>query len=147
MPLIMRRSLTRIALGCALLLIIAAMPASAAHIAAFGDAPPVITNLSIKPQAFKALSKGDSTTLKGGALVRFDLDVSEDVLITFKRAVGHKYVTVPGAIKTVAITGANVVRISGRLGGVTLKPGLYRLTARPIADNAKSAFRGFHIIK
>lgn len=147
MILITRRSLTRFGLGFALLLIVAVMPASAAYIAAFGDAPPVITNLSIKPRAFKALATGDSTTLKGGALVRFDLDISADVMITFKRAVGKKYVAVPGQIKTVAINGANVVRISGRLGGVALKLGLYRLVARPIADNAKSAFRGFHIIK
>ena len=147
MALITRHSLIRGALGCALLLIIAVMPASAAHIAAFGDAPPVITKLSVKPQAFKALTKGGSTTLKGGALVRFDLDISNDVQITFKRAVGKKYVVVPGQIKTVAINGSNEVRISGRLAGVTLKPGLYRLIARPIADNAKSAFRGFHIIK
>lgn len=138
-----RRSPARRALGILLATTVVASPAYAA----FGDAPPQLTKLSITPRAFKALAKGDATTEKGGGVVSFDLDASVDVALTFKRALGKRYVPVPGQIRLVGISDRNVLRISGRINGKALKPGLYRIVARPIAENAKAAFRGFHIIR
>jgi hypothetical protein len=102
----------------------------------------VLTALTISPRAFRP-----GAGARRGARLTYRL--SAPALVTFRveRAVaGHlrggrcatsgrgkkctRYVTMAGEMTQAGVAGANVLRLSGRLGRRTLKPGRYRLVAR-----------------
>ena len=138
----------RITFGAALLAgAIAAAPAGAARIAAFGDTPPAVTKLKVRPVSFKAVAKGGPVTAKGGAKVSFTLSDGGNMTISYRRATPSGYKAVPGSFTFIGAFGENELRISGRILNAALKPGRYRIVVKPVADGARSAFAPFKIIR
>lgn len=125
---------------------IAPVPAHAARIAAFGDAPPLITKAKVTPKSFKALKSGGPVARKGGARVTFVLSDGATVDVSYRRATKTGYRAVPGSFSYLTASGANEIRISGRIGKAALKPGRYRIVLKPVADGARSAFAAFTIV-
>jgi hypothetical protein len=100
-----------------------------------------LKGLKIKPTAFKAAGKGGSVvTSATGARVSFSLSQPATVKFTVERRKGKskRYKTLRGSFSVVGKTGANKVRITGRLKGKRLKAGRYRLVARASLGSAKS---------
>jgi hypothetical protein len=142
-----RSSLAPLALVALTAGAVAAAPAPAARIAAFGDTPPVVTKLKVKPAKFKALAKGGPVTTKGGALVTFKLSDAGNMTVSFRRATKTGYKAVPGGFTYVGTFDENEVRISGRVGKAALKVGRYRILIKPVAEGSHSAFAPFTITK
>lgn len=126
---------------------LAAAPSQAARIAAFGDTPPVVSKLKVRPASFKALTKGEAVTAKGGALVSFSLTDGVRLTVSYRRATKTGYAAVPGSFIFIGVFGENSIRISGRIAKAALKPGRYRVVLKPAADGAKSAFAPFTIVR
>lgn len=142
-----RSSLAPLALVALAAGAVAAAPAPAARIAAFGDAPPVVTKLKITPARFKALAKGGPVTAKGGALVTFKLSDAGNMTVSFRRATKTGYKAVPGGFTYVGTFDQNEIRISGRAGKAALTPGRYRILIKPVAEGSHSAYAPFKIFK
>jgi CSLREA domain-containing protein len=120
---------------------------------------PVLTLLKVAPGIFRA-AKGTkiSFTLSEAATVTFKVDRvlpgvrkgSRCVPLTARRRRGRactRYVPVKGTLVQAATTGGNVVGFDAKLGGKTLVPGAYRLSASPrdpgmnVGKTAITAFR------
>ena len=130
--------------------LLAAIVVAAPSLAAFGDTPPVLTKVKIKPASFKALSKGSQVTVKGGGLVSFTLSDHATLRISYKRATSSGYKVVPGTFNFIGIPGVNEVRVSGRIGTTKLAPlaaGRYRIVLTPVASGARSAYAALKIVK
>jgi hypothetical protein len=132
---------------------------------------PRLSRLTISPFAFRAARFGGPLTRRGGALVRFVL--SERALVTLhiqRRALGRRvggrcrptartagggatcvrWAPVRGTLLRAGRAGANRLRLSGRMGGRRLIPGMYRLEAVAVDRfGARSATRRalFRIIR
>jgi hypothetical protein len=104
---------------------------------------PVLTLLKVAPGIFRA-AKGTtiSFTLSEPATVRFKVDRvfpgvrrgSRCVARTARARRGRactRYVPVKGTLAQAGTAGANKVRFDAKLGGKTLRPGAYRLSASP----------------
>jgi CSLREA domain-containing protein len=120
---------------------------------------PVLTLLKVAPGIFRA-AKGTkiSFTLSEAATVTFKVDRvlpgvrkgSRCVPLTARRRRGRactRYVPVKGTLVQAATAGGNVVGFDAKLGGRTLVPGAYRLSATPrdpglnVGKTAITAFR------
>jgi CSLREA domain-containing protein len=120
---------------------------------------PVLTLLKVAPGIFRA-AKGTkiSFTLSEAATVTFKVDRvlpgvrkgSRCVPLTARRRRGRactRYVPVKGTLVQAATAGGNVVGFDAKLGGKTLVPGAYRLSASPrdpglnVGKTAITAFR------
>jgi hypothetical protein len=124
-----------------------------------GQTPtPAISKLKLKPSTFKAAKSGASVAkrkrLPVGTTVSYTL--STDATVTFtaerarkgrrsggackkagRRAKGKRctrYVTVPGSFDVAGRGGANQFKFSGRIANQKLRPGKYRLLAKPSAS-------------
>jgi hypothetical protein len=116
--------------------------------------PPVASGLSATPGTFRATGSGGSTAAARpiGTTVRYRLSEAARVRFTVQRvATGRKvgkncvastranrktprctrYLPVRGSFTVAGRAGANKFKFTGRLGGVKLKPGVYRLSAVP----------------
>ena len=138
---------TLAALAAALL---AAIIVAAPSLAAFGDTPPVLTKVRIKPTSFKALAKGSQVTAKGGARVTFTMSDHATLKVSYRKATQSGYKVVPGSFSFIGIPGVNELRVSGRIGTkklAPLAPGRYRIVLAPVASGARSAYAPFTIVK
>jgi hypothetical protein len=120
---------------------------------------PTISRLTRSPNAFVAASSGPSAIpANGGPGTRVDYTLNEAATVRFtvlrslpgRKAKGgrcvkptkanrtaHKctrFVAVPGSFTRASRGGTNSFRFTGRIAGHKLKPGKYRLVARPSAD-------------
>ncbi len=130
--------------------LLAAIIVAAPSLGAFGDTPPVLTKVKIKPTSFKALAKGSQVTARGGARVTFTLSDHATLKVSYRRATASGYKAVPGSFSFIGIPGANDLRISGRIGTkklAPLAPGRYRIVLAPVASGARSGFAPFTIVK
>ena len=143
----MRFRFARITVAAALATGIAAAPAGAARIAAFGDTPPAVSKLKVTPAKFKAVAKGGPVTTRGGAKVSFTLSDGGNMTISYRRYSKSGYKAVPGSFTFIGAFAENDLRISGRILGAALKPGRYRVVVKPVAEGARSVFAPFTIIK
>ena len=104
---------------------------------------PVLRRLSLRPAAFRAARSGSPLAPSGrGARLRYTLSERATVTITVRRVVRRgRPVRVPGRIRLGSVGGAQALRLSGRLGGSSLRPGRYQLvlTAVDAAGNASKA--------
>lgn len=128
----------------------AAIAVAAPSLGAFGDTPPVVTKVKIKPATFKALRTGSQVATKGGALLTFTLSDHVTLRISYKRQTSSGYKVVPGTFSFIGIPGSNDVRVSGRIGTTKLAPlapGRYRIVLTPVASGARSAYTALRIIK
>jgi CSLREA domain-containing protein len=104
---------------------------------------PVLTLLKVGPGIFRA-AKGTtiSFTLSEAATVTFKVDRVLPGLRKGRRCVARtarlrrgractRYVPVKGTLIVAGKAGGNTFRFDARLGGKTLRPGAYRLSARP----------------
>lgn len=137
-----RRTLVALATGA-----IASVALAAPSLAAFGDTPPAVSKLKVKPAKFKAVAKGGPVTTKGGAKVSFTLSDGGNMTISYRRYSKSGYKAVPGTFTFIGAFGENDLRISGRILGAALKPGRYRVVVKPVADGGRSVFAPFTIIK
>ena len=120
---------------------------------------PIITRLRVTPPGFRAAGGGPSALpagRRGGALVSFMLDRAAGVRFAFERAgrgrrAGgrcvkptranrggrrcRRYVRLAGGFTRRGATGANSLRLTGRLSSRRLSRGSYRLVATPSADH------------
>ncbi|MEA2273191.1 MAG: hypothetical protein QOI98_1899, partial [Solirubrobacteraceae bacterium] len=90
----------------------------------------LVTRVSVSPRKFKAAH---------GATVGFDATRKLTARFTVCRKTKHGCVKVKGTIKRSAKLGGNSFEFHARVGGRTLKPGSYRLTAKP--GGARGAFQ------
>jgi hypothetical protein len=81
-----------------------------------------VTRVLVTPQKFKAAH---------GATVRFGATRKLTARFKVCRKTKHGCVPVKGSLKRSAKLGANSFHFNGRVGGKRLKPGRYRLTAKP----------------
>jgi hypothetical protein len=114
---------------------------------------PTLRRLRLSARHFRAAGSGPDvaiiTTARVGTGARLSLDLSEvaRLRMQFDRSAGKGHWRRRGVIAVAGVRGRNLLRLRGRLKGVALKPGLYRLvlTARDAADNVskpkKVAFR------
>jgi hypothetical protein len=140
----------RTILSALVVALLAATVVVAPSLAAFGDTPPVLTKVKIKPTSFKALAKGSQVTAKGGARVTFSLSDHATLKVSYRRATKSGYKVVPGSFSFIGIPGVNDLRVSGRIGTTKLAPlppGRYRIVLAPVASGARSAYAAFKIIK
>jgi uncharacterized delta-60 repeat protein len=138
-----------------------------------GPATPALTGLAIRPSAFPAAAKGGSIAArrsKPGAVVGYTNSMAATTTFTVKRAMpGRKrgkscvkptksnrkakrctrYVRVRGSFKHADKAGRNSFRFTGRLGRKALKPGRYRLSAKPAIGrrSGKVATAAFRIVR
>ena len=146
----MSSSRIRITLAALTAALLAAIVLAAPSLGAFGDTPPVVTKLKVKPSAFKALAKGGAVATKGGAVVSFTLSDHSTLKVTYRKATQTGYKAVPGAFQFIGLPGDNDFRISGRAGMTKLKalaPGRYRVVLTPVASGGRSAYAPFKIVR
>jgi hypothetical protein len=108
---------------------------------ATGGGALTLKGLKVKPAAFKAAGKGGSVvTSATGARVSFRLSQPSTVKFTVerKKAKSKRYKKLRGSFSVVGKSGANKVRITGRLRGKRLKVARYRLVAIASLGSAKS---------
>ena len=144
----------------------AATPPATSQPPAATPAPPVIrlTSLTLTPRSFRALASGPSSLAavrSSGTKVGFTLSQAGGVrftaarLSTGRRAAGGRCVgvtrrnraarlctrtvPVPGGFTRSAAAGRTRLRFTGRLAGKPLRPGGYRLVARPSAGAVTGA--------
>jgi hypothetical protein len=114
---------------------------------------PVLSGLKLKPERFRALRKGGplagTTAAKRGTRVRYTLDVAARVIFRVQRKRGKKFKLVKGSFGVDSLAGANQFRFSGRLRGRALRPGRYRLVARPQngAGKGTTVRKAFRVVR
>jgi hypothetical protein len=92
-------------------------------------AKPKLTAVSLTPAAFTPNRTGPTIAKHGGAVVRFTVDT--DVGMTMgveRRTKAGTWKVYPGGESFDAKAGTHSFRFSGRINGVTLHPGRYRLS-------------------
>jgi hypothetical protein len=94
--------------------------------------PPVLRGLRLSPRRFRAVPFGGSIARARSTPiathVSYRLSEAATVTFTVRRAGDRK---LPGSFTQSGRGGANHFRFTGRLGGKTLAPGAYQLTAIP----------------
>jgi uncharacterized delta-60 repeat protein len=116
--------------------------------------PPILRGLAIKPAKFRAAPRGGSISSRTGAKVSYSDSRAATTTFTVARVLpgrrsgkrcvpptarnrGAKrctrFVGVRGSFSHVDVAGKNSFRFTGRVRGKALKPGPYRLDARPRA--------------
>jgi hypothetical protein len=98
-----------------------------------------LTGVSLKPKAFAAARRGRGLIARAGTTLRFRL--SEPARLTFTvRRDKHK---VRGKLRTAGKPGANAVRLTGRIGRRSLRPGRYtlRIAARDLMGSERASAR------
>jgi uncharacterized delta-60 repeat protein len=116
--------------------------------------PPILRGLAIKPAKFRAAPRGGSISSKGGAKISYSDSRAATTTFTVARVLpgrrsgkrcvaptarnrGAKrctrFVGVRGSFSHVDVAGRNSLRFTGRVRRKALKPGPYRLDARPRA--------------
>ena len=104
---------------------------------------PVLSSLSLKPRRFRAFRRGGpivgTTAAKRGTTVRYSLDVAARVIFRVQRKRGRKWRRVKGRFGVDSTAGANQFRYSGRLRKRALRPGRYRMVAKPRNGAGKGA--------
>jgi IPT/TIG domain-containing protein len=130
---------------------------------------PVLSTLALAPKKFRAANIGGSVAVAVGGRVRYSVSEAGTVTFTVQRLVsGHRrggrcragghtgrrctvVQTIKGSFgRTRAAAGQDQFRFTARVGGRSLKPGRYRLTAkaRDAAGNASTASTAtFTIVK
>jgi hypothetical protein len=138
------------------------------------DPAPSMTAFAITPTAFNSLLNGSSIlgpSAARGARVTYELSERANVGFRAERAakgrrVGRRcvrptrrnrsrrpcvrWVRVRGGFSHAGSAGANSFRFSGRVRGRALRPGRYRLVARPVdlaGNRGKLSRRGFRILR
>jgi hypothetical protein len=95
-----------------------------------------LTGLKITPRAFRAARRGPAVSIRGRGTVRFTLSAAAPVTFSVQR--GRR---VRGRFGVAGRAGANVVRLTGRVGGRRLAVGRYRLVASAGQAVSSIAFR------
>jgi hypothetical protein len=151
-------------------------PAGGGGGVAVAPSRPAVTGLRIAPRAFAAARRGPSVrpaARRGGAArVTYRLNVATTVRFTVRRvrpgrrsgrgarcvaqtrrnrraARCTREVPLRGSFTHAARAGANSLRFTGRLGGLRLRPGAYRLVATPAPAGApaRAATAAFRIVR
>jgi hypothetical protein len=118
-----------------------------------------VQSLSVSPSKFRAAKAGASIAAKVGTTITYRLSTTASTKFTVeKQSVGRKkgkkcvkptrrnrkakkcklYKTVRGSFTHTGNAGSNKFKFTGRVGGKSLKPGTYRLTAVATAGSSKS---------
>jgi hypothetical protein len=117
---------------------------SSAHVTVTVSAPPVVpiaskraklSALTLSPRRFRT---------RRGTRVGFKLDAAATVKFRITRCKGHTRKckgNVRGSITRAGKVGVNTFRFRGRVGGKTLRPGGYRLTAAAGSSKSRARFR------
>jgi virginiamycin B lyase len=131
---------------------------------------PSVQSLSVSPRSFKAAKKGPSIAAKVGAKVTYRLSMAASTKFTVQReTAGRKkgkkcvketrrnrkgkkcklYKAVRGSFTHSGKAGTNTFKFTGRVGGKSLKPGRYQLTAVATAGSNKSTLKkaSFKIVR
>jgi hypothetical protein len=137
-----------------------------------GGGAPVLSTLKLKPDAFRAARRGPSiAAARTGTTISYQDSAAAVTTFRVERAMpgvrrGHRcvkpshkrtqgkkrctrFVFVRGRFTHTDRAGINSFRFTGRLGGVKLKPGSYRLDATPQSGTQVGLVtrRGFRIIR
>ena len=96
-----------------------------------------LTRVSLKPRAFRAARRGRGLIARSGTMLRFRLSEPARLTLTVKRG-GRK---VRGTLRTAGKPGFNAVRLTGRIGGHSLRRGRYtlRIAARDLTRRERAA--------
>jgi hypothetical protein len=94
--------------------------------------PVRLTGLRVKPNRFRPARRG-------GAKVSYRLNRAAVVVFTVQRRKGRRFTNVRGSFKQAGRRGADALRFSGRIAGKRLRPGRYRLVAKPRGGAAARA--------
>lgn len=98
---------------------------------------PVLSSLRLTPAAFRAAHSGASIARTAtGTTIRYSVsEASTTIFMVEREAVGakgrRKFIKLNGSFAHHNVVGTNHFRFTGRIGGSTLPPGHYRLTATP----------------
>jgi hypothetical protein len=123
---------------------------------------PSLRKLAVSPRVFRAARSGAAVAARVGTTVRYRLSTPARVRFTVRRAkLGrsrgrrcarprgrvpkrkrcNRYTRVKGRFSHKGDAGRNRFRFRGRVGGKALRPGRYRLVARPTAAGRRGAVR------
>jgi hypothetical protein len=133
--------------------------------------PPTVSNYAMNPTAILPFTSGGSIAAKKGATVSYTVSEAGTATFTVERSTPGKkvkgkcvkptkknrkaknctrYSTLAGSFSRASAAGANSFTFTGRLNGLALRPGSYRLVmvAKDAAGNASAPVRkAFRIVK